>query len=70
MIHFAIDRSPETTAKLGHPQIVAFTERTACTGYVNADRAHRHKLNKADASRLVKLFYGVSLDDALMEGRI
>jgi hypothetical protein len=66
MMFFAIDRSHGK----GKPTITAFTVREACTGYVAADRDHRHKLTKADAARLVKLYHGMSLDQVLARGLV
>jgi hypothetical protein len=66
MMFFAIDRSPGTDK----PTITAFTVREACTGYVASDRDHRHKLTKAEAARLVKLYHGVKLDEALARGLV
>ena len=70
MITYTIDRSPETVARKGRPEIRAFTLRSAAKGYVQADRDHRHMLTRADAARLCKLYYGAALDDALVRGLI
>lgn len=70
MTTYTIDRAPATVHKLGHPQITAFTLRSAAKGYVQADRDHRHMLTKADAGRLCRLYYGAALDDALVRGVI
>jgi hypothetical protein len=69
-IYLAIDRSPDAGARLGHPEIVAFTVAQARRNYVAADPAHRQAASRADADRLCRLWYGVKLDDALTRGVI
>jgi hypothetical protein len=70
MTTYTIDRSPETVARHGRPEILAHTLRSAAKGYVGADRDHRHTLTRADAERLCRLYYGAGLHDALVRGLI
>lgn len=67
---YTLDRSPETVARRGHPELLAFTLRSAAKGHVQADRDHRRICTAADAKRLCKLFYGVALDDAVAKGLV
>lgn len=69
-MRYTIDRSLETVARRGHPEITAWTETRAAKGYVAQAPAHRSIIAKADAGRLVRLYYGKPLDAALSEGLI
>ena len=65
-MHYTIDRSPGQP----HPTITAWTLLAAAKGYVAVDPGHRNRITKADAARLVRLYYGKALDVALREGVI
>ena len=65
-MHYTIDRSPGQP----HPVITAWGALQAARGYVAQDRDHRNRITKADAARLVRLYYGKPLDVALAEGLI
>lgn len=65
-MHYTIDRSPGQP----HPVITAWTETRAAKGYVAQDPDHRSTITKADAGRLVRLYYGKPLEAALSEGLI
>ena len=64
-IHYAVDRTPPGPARL-----VAFTERTARNGYVQDDTDHRETITAKDAAYLCRVWHGMSLDKALVEGVI
>jgi hypothetical protein len=70
MTHYTIDRAPETVARLGHPEIIAWGALQAARGYVAQDRGHRSRISKTVAGGLVRLYYGKALDVALSEGVI
>lgn len=65
-MHYTIDRTPGKP----HPAITAWGALQAARGYVAVDPGHRNRITKADAARLVKLYYGKPLDVALREGVI
>jgi len=67
---YTIDRAPETVHRKGHPVLSAWTVKQAARTYARADPAHRNMITKADAGRLCKLFYGMSLDEAVAKGLV
>lgn len=62
-MHYTIDRSPGQP----RPTITAWGALQAANGYVAQDPDHRSRITKADAARLVRLYYGKPLDVALRE---
>jgi len=68
MTYYALDRSPDTVAQLGHARIVAFTVQVARNSYVRQDAPHRQRAGAGEAARLCRLWYGVKLSDALAAG--
>ena len=65
-MHYTIDCSPGQQ----HPTITAWGALQAARGYVAEDQAHRSRITKQDAARLVRLYYGKALDVALSEGSL
>jgi len=68
MTYYALDRSPDTVAQLGHARIVAFAVKAARNGYVGQASGHRHRIGLADAERLCRSLYEMPLADALAGG--
>ena len=68
MTYYALDRSPDTVAQLGHPRIVAFTVKAARRGYGQDDVRFRQYVSAKEAARLCRLWYGIKLADALEGG--
>jgi len=68
MFH-TIDRRPETVQKLGWPAIEAHSLLAAAKGRAAADTGI-HRITTADARRLVKLHYGLTLEQALERGLV
>ena len=66
MMHYTIDRTPCHP----HPVVTAWGALQAAKGYVAADTEHRSRITKADAARLVRVYYGKPLDVALAQGLI
>ena len=67
MTYYALDRSPDTVAQLGHARIVAFTVKDARNSYA-ASGHNRHRIGLADAERLCRSLYEMPLADALAGG--
>ena len=66
MTHYTIDRTPGQP----QPKITAWGAMQAAKGYVAQDPEHRSRITKADATRLVRVYYGVTLEAALSRGLI
>jgi hypothetical protein len=68
MTYYAINRSSAAVAHWGHPEITAFTVQAARNEYVRQDSAHRQRAGAGEAARLCRLWYCMSLSDALSGG--
>jgi len=67
MTYYALDRSPDTVAQLGHARIVAFAVKDARNEYAVSGH-NRHRIGLADAERLCRSLYEMPLADALAGG--
>jgi len=66
---YAIDRSPDVVSGRGHPAIMAWHQREARDGFVQATSAS-HKATKKEADVLCKEWYKVTLIKAFKKGLI
>lgn len=66
---YAIDRSPDVVSGRGHPAIMAWHQREARNGFVQATPA-AHKATKREAEVLCKEWYGMTLIETLRKGLI
>jgi hypothetical protein len=70
MTFYSIDHAPHTVNRNGHPEITAWSLRSARDGFVGEDPGHRRTVTSKDAGPLCKQWYRCSLSEALVRGLI